>query len=178
MIEFSRKVALAELGAAESNRRIAATDEERAALVARFSLRRLDRLEAELEVRRTGDGAALHGRFRAAGAQACVVSDTDVEFALDETLKLKFSRHAEPVGEEQELLESDLDTLPVEGEGIDLGEAVSQSLGVALDPYPRADERVLAAVRRRLLSEEEAAAERERERSRANPFRVIEGGGA
>jgi uncharacterized metal-binding protein YceD (DUF177 family) len=57
---------------------------------------------------------------------------------------------------EHELGADDPDTMFLEGQNIDLGEAVAQSLGLALDPYPRvvdADERLKAAG---VKSEEEA----------------------
>ena len=44
--------------------------------------------------------------------------------------------------EELELEEDDLDEIPFEGHTIDLGEAVAQSLALAIDPYatgPQAD---------------------------------------
>jgi uncharacterized metal-binding protein YceD (DUF177 family) len=174
--ELTRLLRLADLPAGTIARRVEANEQERAALAERFGLLSLDRLTAEVEVRRTADGAELTGRFHADYAQACVVSGEALHRQADEPVHLRFSRHAEPSGEEHELVESDLDVLPVEGEAVDLGEAVAQSLAVTLDPYPRADEVVLAEARRRLTTEEAAAEARERDRARNNPFRVIEGG--
>lgn len=176
MSEFRRMMSLADLPAGSVERDITANTPERAALAVRFGLRALDRLDASLEVRRTADGAEIKGRVRAVAVQACVVSGVDVPVVLDEPLLLRFSRFSDPSGEERELLEGDLDVLPVEEGGIDLGEAVAQSLGVALDPYPRASDAELEQTRRRLTSEEEAAEALARERARQNPFRVIEGG--
>ena len=67
--------------------------------------------------------------------------------------------------------------LPIEGRSIDLGEAAAQSLGLALDPYPRAGAEALAAARRRLLSEEAAAEREAAEKARANPFAVLKRNG-
>ena len=176
MNEFNRFVDLDSLTPVPMERTIAARPEERAALAARFDLRGLDRLEATFDLRRTADGAELCGRFVADLVQGCVISGMDLRVHLDEPMHLRFSRHAEPSGEERELLPSDLDVLPIEGKTIDIGEAVAQSLGISLDPYPRASDAELAAARRRLTSEEEAAEALSRERARSNPFRVIEGG--
>ena len=62
---------------------------------------------------------------------------------IDEPLALRFVPAAEPAGEEIELEESELDEIPFEGHVFDLGEAVAQSLALAIDPYatgPNADE--------------------------------------
>lgn len=176
MSEFERRVELDSLTSAPSVREISAKPDERTALAARFQMRSLDALEATLELRRIADGAELGGRWRAKGVQACVVSGADVPVSLDEPIALRFSRHAEPSGEERELLPSDLDVLPADGGAIDIGEAVAQSLGIALDPYPRASGAEIEAARLKLISEEEAAEALARERARNNPFRVIDGG--
>ena len=54
---------------------------------------------------------------------------------IDEPLALRFVPAAEPEEEELELAESDLDEIPFEGHVFDLGEAVAQSLALAIDPY-------------------------------------------
>lgn len=176
--EFSRVVRLSDIGSAPRPEHIEAGPAERAALVERFGLASLDRLEADLGVRREAAGVRVKGRVKGEGAQVCVVSGEPVPTRIDEAVDLLFATNAPAArpDEEIELAETDLDILPLEGESIDLGEAVAQSFGLALDPYPHAPEEVLAAARRKLLTEEEAEARAAAEKAARNPFRVLKGG--
>jgi uncharacterized metal-binding protein YceD (DUF177 family) len=114
---------------------IEATEAERAALARRFALVRIDRLEAEarLEV----DGAAVNatGRLRATIVQSCAISGEDLPVAIDEPLALRFVPEKPVAEDELELDERALDEIPFEGHAFDLGEAVAQSLALAIDPY-------------------------------------------
>lgn len=175
MTEFSRMLTLDEIGAG-IERRIEANPAERAALADRFDLRALDRLEAVLTAAPAPGGVRVTGRVRAAVVQACVTSGEDVPATLDEPLELLFLHDVDGRAEEVELHAADCDVLPLEGRSIDLGEAAAQTLGLALDPYPRADAATLEAVRRRLLSEEEAAAREAAEKAASNPFSVLKRG--
>ncbi len=78
-----------------------------------------------------------------------------------------------PEAEEVELAGTDLDVLPLEGDALDLGEAVAQSLGLALDPYPRASDEVRAAAARFVLSEAEAEAIAAADKAAASPFAAL-----
>lgn len=175
MSEFMRPLALDEVGAGVE-RRIAANAEERAALAARFDLRALDRLEAALTATAAPGGVRVTGRVEGDVVQACVTSGEDVPGRIDEPVGLLFLHHLGEAGEEVELHEVDCDVLPIEGRNIDLGEVAAESLGLALDPYPRADAETLAAARRRLISEEEAAEREAAEKANANPFAVLKRG--
>ena len=135
--ELSRRVRLDELGSAAKAVDVAARPAELTVLAARFGLLALERLEGRFEVRAEAGGARLTGRIAAAGAQACGLSGEPVAFALDEPVELRFVLAA-PAGDDIELSDSDLDTMFVDGDAIDVGEAAAQSLGLALDPYPRA----------------------------------------
>lgn len=176
--EFSRVVRLSDIGSAPRPEHIEARPAERDALIERFGLASLDRLEADLSIRREAAGIRVQGRVRADAAQVCVVSGEPVPTRVDEPVDLLFSTHASAArpDEEVELSETDLDILPLEGEAADLGEAVAQSFGLALDPYPHASDEVLAAARKRLLSEEEAEARAAADKAARNPFRVLKGG--
>ncbi len=176
--EFSRIVRLSEIGSAPRPERIGAKAAERAALVDRFGLASLDTLDADLTVRREAGGVRVRGRVQARAEQICAVSGEPVPAVIDEPIDLLFASEVPKTrpDEEVELGEQDLDVVPLEGEAVDLGEAVAQSFGLALDPYPRAAEAVLAAVRARLLSEEEAEALAAAEKGASNPFSVLKGG--
>lgn len=176
--EFSRVVRLSDLGSAPRAEHVEARPAEREALTARFGLASLDRLEADLTLRREAAGIRLQGRVRADAAQVCVVSGEPVPTTVDEPVDLLFSAHTALTrpDEEIELSETELDILPLDGEAIDLGEAAAQSFGLALDPYPHAPDEALAAARKRLLSEEQAAMQAAADKVARNPFRVLKGG--
>jgi len=120
-----------------------ASADERKALARRFGLVAVDRLEATVAIERHGEALAARGKLSAAIVQSCAVSGEDLPVTIDEPLALRFVPAAEPAGEEIELEESELDEIPFEGHVFDLGEAVAQSLALAIDPYatgPNADE--------------------------------------
>lgn len=154
--EFSRAVARDRLPAAGLDLRLAADAAERDALAARFGLLRLDRLEAELHLRKTARGLSCRGTVLAEAVQACVVSGAPVPARLEVSVDLRFEPEEPAAAVEVELGPESLDTLPLADGGADVGEAVAQTLALALDPYPRAGEEHLAEARRHLLTEEEA----------------------
>ncbi|MGN6375130.1 MAG: YceD family protein [Sphingomonas sp.] len=137
--EFSRPERLDTIGTRERAVTIEATPKERAALAERFGLAALDNLSADLVVRRESRGILVNGRVRAAVTQSCVVTDEPVPATIDEPVELLFVE-AVPDGsdEEIELGEAELDTLPITGGSIDLGEAAAETVALALDLYPRA----------------------------------------
>ena len=156
--EFSRPVRLDTLGERPVERAIEADEPERAALAARFDLLALERLEGRFAIARQAGGVVVTGEVDADVRQSCVVSGEPVATRIREAVDLRFVREAAPdEADEIELAGQDLDTLPLEGESIDLGEIAAETMALALPPFPRADDAALAEARRSLLSEEEAA---------------------
>jgi len=135
--EFSRRVELAKVGALEATYPISAETREREALARRFELLSLNRLEAEIRLKRVGGGMIrLTGRLSADVAQACVVSLEPVASALEQDFTVLYGA-TELDKTVMVYLESDASE-PFDGDAIDIGEAVAQQLALALDPYPRA----------------------------------------
>lgn len=136
--EFSVTVPLSEIGGAEVMRHIAADAQQRTALARRFDLLALDRLEADLAMHRDGAAILVDGSFVAEVEQSCVATGERVPARLAEPVRIRFVADEAASGEaEIELGADDLDTLVHDGRAIDLGEAVAQSLSLALDPFPR-----------------------------------------
>jgi uncharacterized metal-binding protein YceD (DUF177 family) len=132
--EFSRRVTLDQIGGVPSEREIAATEAECAALAARFDLPALRSLQVRFRLRRD-DGARVvaEGRLRAALVRTCVVSLEPFEVAVDETFRVAFV----PEGDESEVFDPQADDeIPYAGGAIDLGEAAAEQLALTLDPYP------------------------------------------
>jgi uncharacterized metal-binding protein YceD (DUF177 family) len=118
---------------------IEATEAERAALAGRFGVTAIHRLEAAVDFE-TKEGAVLaNGTLAATIEQPCAVTQDDFVYAVEEPLTLRFV----PAGaiaefspdEEIELDSEDLDEIAYEGDAFDLGEAIAQTLALAIDPY-------------------------------------------
>lgn len=158
--EFSRPIRAHEIAGVLRQQMIEADDEERQALARRFSLLSLERLTAAVELRREAAGIRVTGQVHASGEQACVATGEPLPFLVTEPIALLLTETA-PEGDEVELAESDLDTEPLTGDIIDMGEIAAQALALGLDPYPRS-----AKAAPGVISEEAA-------RAKASPFSVL-----
>lgn len=154
--EFSHVVKLSEVGNLSRNIHLVADDAARSGLMARFDLASLDSLEADIALQTEAADVIATGRFTAHLAQYCIASNDPVPAVLDETIHIRFI--PEPtIGGELELEADDCETMFHDGLTIDLGEAVAQSLSLALDPYPRSPEAEKILKAAGVKSEEEAA---------------------
>ena len=118
---------------------LVATDSECAALAERFGLVAIHSLSATLSLEADGDEVSATGPMRAAIVQSCAVSGDDLASDIAEDVAMRFvplaSMEASEEDEEIELAAEDLDDIPYEGTSFDLGEAVAQSLALAIDPF-------------------------------------------
>lgn len=134
--EFSHIMKLDEIGVGVSTIRLSADRAACEALAARFELAGLESLDAELAVSRDAKGILAEGRIHSTLSQYCIATGDPVPAVLDDPVKIRFV--PEPIDRlEVELEADDCDSMFYDGQSIDLGEAVAQSLGLALDPYPR-----------------------------------------
>lgn len=151
-IEFSRPFAVDALPAGGRTFAIEATASECTAVARRLGLVALLRLRAEGSVSPTaGGGVRVAGRLTAEVEQTCVVTLEAFAAAIQAAFETIYSRS---IGEEDvpgsDAHPRDADGAdfgrascaeefyePLEGDGIDLGEAVTQQLAIELDPYPR-----------------------------------------
>jgi len=115
---------------------------ERAGLAARFALPGIDSLRAEVTLEQRGKAVRAVGSLKAAIRQSCAISGEDFSAAIEEALDLRFVEQAalaRPVSQDDdieiELEAEDCDQIEFSGDGFDLGEAVAQTLGLAIDPY-------------------------------------------
>lgn len=116
---------------------IVATGAERAALAERFGLVRVDRLVAEMTLHRRGRSVDATGTLQAAIVQSCAVSAEDIPVTIAEPLSFRFvpANSTHRPDEEIEIDADDCDEIEYEGTHVDLGEAVAQSLALAIDPF-------------------------------------------
>ncbi len=128
---------------------IDADEGERSALAARFGLAAVKSLRAEVALSHDGKSVRADGTLNAQIMQYCAISAEAFAVTIAEPLALRFVEEADtaPQSEEDgeievELSGDDLDEIEFTGDAFDLGEAVAQSLGLAIDPYaegPQAD---------------------------------------
>lgn len=139
--EFSRLVKVKPL--AGDTLRLEANEAERTALAARFGLPAIRSLVAEVDLEEDGRAIRASGSLQAEIIQTCAISGEDFSVSIDEPLALRFIEESlidrDPALEEGEieieLDAEDLDEIAYTGDSFDLGEAVAQSLGLAIDPY-------------------------------------------
>ena len=156
--EFSRPIRIDTIGEVPRTLSVEANEEERRALAGRFGLVAIDRLAAELSLRRNGAEVIASGRFVAKVTQSCVASGAPVEAMIEDRFEILFQpeRDEDAADQEVELGENEMDVVFHDGAAIDVGEAVAETLALALDPYPRAPDAEAALKAAGVKSEEEA----------------------
>ena len=133
--EFSRMVELRQISGAPLV--LTASADECRALAARFDLVSVDRLEATLALIAEGAVVTVTGRLNAAWVQPCAISGEDLPQSASEPLSFRFvpTTAAHTPAEEVELSDEACDEIEYDGTAFDIGEAVAQSLGLAIDPF-------------------------------------------
>jgi uncharacterized metal-binding protein YceD (DUF177 family) len=133
--EFHRPLSLDRIGPHGLDMTIEANTAECSALAVRMNLPAVLAMSCEFHLIREGRDIVLaRGVLNARVTQVCVISLEEFDASVQEIFQVRFV----PSGEESDDIdpESD-DEIPFEGNQIDLGEAASEQLGLALDPYPR-----------------------------------------
>ncbi len=125
---------------------VSAEAEERAALADRFGLLALESLSAKgvIDVFDGGESARLVALVKADVVQECVVTLDPVASHIEEELVVVYQRMEEEeetakLGHREVEIPADEedDVEPLPEEGVDVGVAVADCLGLALDSYPR-----------------------------------------
>lgn len=120
---------------------VEASEEERAALAERFGIVGIKNLRAEVQLGPKGNSVSASGTLRASIMQACAISDEEFPVNIAEELTLLFVPAAPPPtlaeGDELEveLRTDEPDEIEYDGDSFDLGEAIAQTLALAIDPY-------------------------------------------
>lgn len=153
--EWSRPVRIDTIGEGERTVSIEADADERRRLAGRFGLLGVDRLEARFALRREGAAILASGSVAADVTQACSITGEPLSAGVDEAVDLRFVDDLVGDDEEVELSTDALDTLPIEGGTIDLGEAAAETMALALDPFPRAPGTEEALRKAGVVSEDE-----------------------
>lgn len=156
--EFSRPVRVDQIGRLSEGVTISADATEREALARRFDLMALDRLEADYGLTQESAAIVARGRVRADLAQACVATGLPVPESIDTDFVLRFvADGGGSEGEELEIDSEDCDVIGFDGQVIDMGEAVAETLALTMTPYPRSPQADAYLREAGVLSEEQAS---------------------
>lgn len=145
-IPFSYQVKVGHISANPVTVKLVADERERAGLARLWKVESVKRLESELQVARwKKDGVRIHGRVEAEIVQSCVVTLEPVESVISEAVDRIYvpegSRLARLVLDErgEMVLDPEGDDIPetFTGDTVDAGEAVTETVALAIDPYPR-----------------------------------------
>jgi len=152
--------------------RIVASESERQSLVERFALVSLDKLEADIAIKNKGVGAGvlIWGQLKASFSQRCIVSLGEVPEILDVPFELLLvdPEMANRMDEEESYLDPDAPEYDaLEGDIIEVGEVVAQTLSISMEPYPKASDAVIKAPKNTKVSLNEPELEK------PNPFSVL-----
>ena len=139
---------------------IEADEHERAALARRFALCKVERLRASVALERADAGIRVAGDVVAAIEQDCAVSGEAFATEVSERFELLYvpPTPTSQDDEEYELSADELDHIVMEGDTIDIGEAVAQTLAMAIDPYARGPAADIARERAGLENDEDRPA--------------------
>ena len=140
-VEFERRHKVDGITEAPVTIQMRAEPEECAAIARRLELKEVQELEAQCKLDRPkhGESIRVRGNLKAKVTQTCVVTlePLPVEVVAEFERLYVPGWTPEMEGEEETVDAEAPDIEPLEGDSIDLGEAVVEELSLALDPYPR-----------------------------------------
>ena len=140
--EFSHKVTVNPWPEDNIMVELTATPAEREALKQRFDLVGLPSLSASVGIEKKMTDLVLAGTIEAVVEQTCVVTLKPVMSSLEVPFERRYRRHEThaklmSAGGDEMRDEEMIDIDVIEGDDIDVGEAVAEEFYLALDPYPR-----------------------------------------
>lgn len=172
-LELSRIVEIADLRDPRTTLEFRATDEEAAALAARFGVEGIRNLKASLVLTpfASGNKVALKARFEAEIEQNCVVTLAPLVNRVEGEFLAEFVQDAfiDNHDDIEFAIDDDDPPEPIVDGRIEIGELIAQNLGLAIDPFPRAPGVVFEGM---ILGNESPLATMKD--GRPNPFAVLE----
>ncbi|GAA0463765.1 DUF177 domain-containing protein [Parasphingorhabdus litoris] len=156
--ELSLIIKHSDIGGAPVTGQITADETQREALAVRFDLPSIESITADYRLEAKTDEIIFTGVILSDLHQACAISGQPFDVHVEEEFNIIFVEKTDsPTGEEEiELASEDCDVIEYQAAQIDLGEAIAQTLYLALDPYPRGPDADIMAEKNGLKSEEEA----------------------
>jgi hypothetical protein len=127
-------------------------EDARRRLAGRFSITAINTMRAELRLTVDGEKVEAKGKLSAQIIQMCAISGEDFPVTISEPVALRFVpplRGYQP-DEEIEITADDCDEIEYEGSAFDLGEALAQTLALAIDPFAEGPNADAARIRHKL----------------------------
>lgn len=112
-------------------------EDERRRLAGRFNISAINAMRAELRLTIEGTKVEAKGKLTAKIVQMCAISGEDFPVSISEPVALRFVPPLQGYqpDEEIEITADDCDEIEYEGNAFDLGEAIAQTLALAIDPF-------------------------------------------
>jgi uncharacterized metal-binding protein YceD (DUF177 family) len=167
--EFSRVIRCDEIGRLEPALHVEANREECAALAQRFAFASIERLSANYGLAIEGEAVIASGSIKASLSQPCTATGEPVAEVIDTPFIIRFLPEDAATlapGDEVELDAQECDTVFYTDGRIDIGEAVAETLALAVNPFPRSPDADAFLRKMGVISEEEAIAQ-------ASPFAAL-----
>ena len=171
--EFSHIITLAELKLNQGLIALEADSDQCAAVALRFDLPAIYSLKADVIM--SDNPIQLRGTMHAQIDQICVATGETIHCSIKEDLAINFleTPSVDPNDSEVELEDEDCETIFHNGRDIDIGEAIAQSLYLAIDPFPRIKDADAILAKAGVISEEEMTAKLAQEKQDNNPFAAL-----
>lgn len=157
---FSHVIDVVSLDAAGLHVVLEPGESERKAIADRLEIPSLNRLKGDFAVTPFAGGVEVRLILDAEAERQCVVSLEPMTETTCEETTMRFEKSFEEDANEDE--DGSILREPLEGDVIDLGEILVQTLSLALDPYPRKDSA-------------DAHLEKYRDAAPASPFDALKG---
>jgi len=141
---LSLKIKVSDLDRETGPYKLDASVDDMALLVERFGLVALTSLTATVSLNNKGpeNGVLVDGQMKAEFVQRCISTLQDVPESLDLPFKLLLvdPAMAERMDADESYLDPNaLEYDALEGDSIDIGDIVAQTLAISMNPYPRLD---------------------------------------
>lgn len=126
----------AALRAAHVREKLVATENERAEIAKRFGFLEVPEFSADIRLSERGKGALLDAHIQGQIVQQCGVTLEPVPESIDIDISVNFLPESE-YEEEQHLADTDTELEVFNGDGLAIGETITQLFAMAANPYPR-----------------------------------------
>lgn len=156
--ELSKIIKMSDIGEAPLKGTIVANTDQCGALAMRFGIPSIETLSADYTLNGGGERIGFTGNLKSELMQICAISGEEFSVTVSEDFNIAFTEKIEEPEHQEEIeLESDdCDLIEYENARIDIGEAIAQTLYLALELYPRGPNAEAAIKAGGLKSEEEA----------------------
>lgn len=171
-LDLTFNLIAAEIGCEPKQYELYATDAQLAALVDRFGLVAFNSLRADVTIHSRGNdqGIMLNGHVKADLVQSCIATLEDVPEIVDSpfSLLLVDPETADRMDADEGYLDEDQPEYDaLEGDVVEVGEIIAQTVAISMNPYPRKEGVELTVGNKKDISINEPELEKE------NPFSVL-----